>query len=92
VLALAELERRSPPLPKERIIAARKAEIARRNQAAATRRAARVLPIVRQLQAAGLKTPRAIADALNERAVPTLYDRGTWHSRAVINLLMRPPE
>jgi DNA invertase Pin-like site-specific DNA recombinase len=58
------------------------------NRAAADRHAANVLPIVRELQAAGLKTTRAIADALNARRVRTARG-GAWHSSTVANLLRR---
>ena len=50
--------------------------------------AANVLPVVRQLQAAGATTPRAIAAALNERRVRTARG-GEWHDSTVRNLLQR---
>ena len=50
--------------------------------------AANVLPIVRQIQAAGAKTTRAIAEALNARGVRTARG-GQWHDSTVRNLLAR---
>jgi DNA invertase Pin-like site-specific DNA recombinase len=50
--------------------------------------AANVLPIVRQMQAAGATTARAIAAALNERGVRTARG-GDWHDSTVRNLLAR---
>jgi DNA invertase Pin-like site-specific DNA recombinase len=50
--------------------------------------AANVLPIVRQIQAAGAATPRAIATALNDRGVRTARG-GEWHDSTVRNLLAR---
>ncbi len=50
--------------------------------------ATNVLPIVRQMQAAGLTTPRAIAQALNDRGVRTARG-GDWHDSTVRNLLSR---
>lgn len=59
-----------------------------RQQEAADAHAARVLPIVRHLQASGISTTRAIADALNERGVKTARG-GSWHRSTVANLLKR---
>ena len=50
--------------------------------------AANVMPIVRQIQAAGATTTRAIAAALNARGVRTARG-GDWHSSTVRNLLAR---
>lgn len=58
------------------------------NRAAADAFAANVLPIVRQIQAAGATTPRAIAAALNARGVRTARG-GAWHDSTVRNLLAR---
>ena len=58
------------------------------NRAAADQFAANVLPIVRQIEAAGAKTPRAIAAALNARGIRTARG-GTWHDSTVRNLLAR---
>jgi DNA invertase Pin-like site-specific DNA recombinase len=70
----------------------RAAEAAVRAQAAhravADGFAANVLPIVRQIQAAGVTTTREIADALNVRGVRTARG-GQWHTSTVSNLLRR---
>ena len=50
--------------------------------------AANVLPIVRQIQAAGVMTTRDIAVALNVRGVRTARG-GQWHTSTVSNLLRR---
>jgi Recombinase len=50
--------------------------------------AANVLPIVRQIQAVGVTTFRAIAAALNDRGVRTARG-GAWHDSTVRNLLAR---
>ena len=50
--------------------------------------AASVLPMVRQLQAAGVTVPRAIAAALNVRGIRTARG-GEWHDSTVRNLLAR---
>ena len=50
--------------------------------------AANVLPVVRDLQAAGIKTTRAIAEALNARGIRTVRG-GEWHHSTVRNLLAR---
>jgi DNA invertase Pin-like site-specific DNA recombinase len=50
--------------------------------------AANVLPIVRQIQASGATTFRAIAAALNNRGVRTARG-GAWHDSTVRNLLAR---
>jgi DNA invertase Pin-like site-specific DNA recombinase len=58
------------------------------NRVAADSFAANVLPIVRQIQAAGATTFRAIAKALNDRGVRTARG-GAWHDSTVRNLLAR---
>jgi DNA invertase Pin-like site-specific DNA recombinase len=58
------------------------------NRKAADAFAANVLPIVRQIQAAGATTFRAIAAALNDRGVRTARG-GAWHDSTVRNLLAR---
>jgi DNA invertase Pin-like site-specific DNA recombinase len=64
------------------------AKSAKANKAAADTFAANVLPIVRQIQAAGATTGRAIAEALNARGVRTARG-GAWHDSTVRNLLAR---
>ncbi len=58
------------------------------NRAAADAFAANVLPIVRQIEAAGATTPRAIAAALNTRGIRTARGGG-WYDSTVRNLLAR---
>jgi DNA invertase Pin-like site-specific DNA recombinase len=50
--------------------------------------AANVLPIIRQIQATGTTTGRAIADVLNARGIPTARG-GRWHDTSVRNVLRR---
>ena len=50
--------------------------------------AANVLPIIRQIEAAGATTHRAIAEVLNARGVRTARG-GEWHGSTVRNLLAR---
>ena len=57
-------------------------------RAAANVFAANVLPVVRQIQAAGVTTHRAIAEALNARGSRTAWG-GHWHVSTVRNLLAR---
>lgn len=56
--------------------------------AKAAQRAANLLPVIRQVQAAGAKSYHQIANALNERNVPTLRG-GPWHAMQVRNVLLR---
>jgi hypothetical protein len=63
-----------------------KAVAASPNREAADAFAANVLPIVRQIQASGATTFRAIAAALNNRGVRTARG-GIWHDSTVRNLL-----
>ena len=58
------------------------------NRAAADAFAANVLPIVRQIQAAGATTNRAIAAALNARGIRTARGEA-WHDSTVRHLLAR---
>jgi DNA invertase Pin-like site-specific DNA recombinase len=50
--------------------------------------AANVLPVIRELQAAGASTFAALADALNARGVRTARG-GTWHGSSVRNVINR---
>ena len=54
----------------------------------ADRHAENVLPVIRQIQAAGATTLRAIADQLNSRGVRTARG-GEWHATTVANILKR---
>lgn len=58
------------------------------NRKAADAFAANVLPILKQIQATGATTHRAVAQALNERGVRTARG-GIWHDSTVRNLLAR---
>src|ERR1039458_9016307 len=58
------------------------------NRAAADALAANVLPLGRQIAAAGATTHRAIAAALNARGIRTARG-GAWHDSTVRNLLAR---
>jgi len=69
-------------------LAAAGARGAETQRAGADAFAANILPVVRQLQTGGAKTPRAIAAALNERRVRTARG-GDWHDSTVRNLLLR---
>jgi DNA invertase Pin-like site-specific DNA recombinase len=58
------------------------------NRAAADAFAANVLPVVRQIQASGIVSTRAIAEALNARGIRTARG-GQWYGATVQNLLAR---
>jgi DNA invertase Pin-like site-specific DNA recombinase len=58
------------------------------NRKAADGFAGNVLPVVRQLQAAGITTTRALAESLNARGIRTARG-GEWHHSTVRNLLAR---
>jgi hypothetical protein len=58
------------------------------NRKAAAIFASNVLPIVREIQAAGATTHLAIAQALNARGIRTARG-GVWHDSTVRNLLAR---
>jgi len=58
------------------------------NAVQADRHAVNIAPIVREIQAAGGKTLRGIADALNARGIRTARG-GSWHASTVRNLLAR---
>ena len=55
----------------------------------ADRYAAKVLPLIRDVQRAGARTLRDIADALNARGIATARG-GRWHATSVKNILDRP--
>jgi DNA invertase Pin-like site-specific DNA recombinase len=54
----------------------------------AERHAANVLPIIREVQRAGARTLRDVAEALNARGVATARG-GRWHAQTVANVLAR---
>ena len=49
---------------------------------------ANVLPVIRQMQGAGVTSLAALATALNNRGIPTARG-GTWHPMTVRNLMER---
>jgi DNA invertase Pin-like site-specific DNA recombinase len=86
--ALARKKAEGAALGNRTNLPAAQAKGAAANREAADAFAANVLPLVRQLQAAGITTPRAIAEALNARGVRTARG-GEWHNSTVRNLLAR---
>ena len=58
------------------------------NGAQADRHAANILPIIREIQAAGITTLKGIAEALNARGIRTARG-GRWHNSTVRNALVR---
>jgi DNA invertase Pin-like site-specific DNA recombinase len=58
-------------------------------QARAETRAADVGPTIRELQAAGAASLRAIADGLNARGIPTARGTGAWSAVQVARVLER---
>jgi DNA invertase Pin-like site-specific DNA recombinase len=58
------------------------------NKAGADTFAEKVLPVIRSLQAAGITTTRAIAEALNVRGIPTARG-GDWYASTVSHILRR---
>jgi DNA invertase Pin-like site-specific DNA recombinase len=58
------------------------------NRENANAHAANVLPIIQQIQASGVTTLRAIADALNARGIQTARS-GRWYAATVRNILGR---
>src|SRR4051812_11770005 len=50
--------------------------------------AARVLPIIKEIQASGVSSLRGVAGALTARGVPTAQG-GTWVARSVADVLAR---
>jgi DNA invertase Pin-like site-specific DNA recombinase len=62
--------------------------LAKRNRERADEQAKALEPVLRELRKAGKHTVRSIADALNERQVPSPRG-GNWHAQSVANLLKR---
>ena len=48
-----------------------------------------VMPIIKEIQASGIKSLQGIADALTDRKVKTAYGKDKWHPSQVKNLLER---
>jgi hypothetical protein len=57
--------------------------------ARAAAHAADVRPTIKELQASGVTTLRAIAAVLNERNIPTASRHGQWHPAQVRRVLAR---
>jgi DNA invertase Pin-like site-specific DNA recombinase len=87
-LALAQKKAQGAILGNRTNLPEAQAKGAAANRDGADAFAANVLPIVRQLQAAGATGFRAIARALNDRGVRTARG-GDWHDSTVRNLLAR---
>ena len=87
-LALAQRKAQGARLGNRTNLAAAQAKAHEANRATAEAFAANVLPIVRQIQAAGVSGLQNIADALNDRGVRTARG-GAWHNSTVRNLLAR---
>jgi hypothetical protein len=60
------------------------------NRRLADQRAAKLLPVIRAIEASGVNTLQGIADALNARGIHTVRG-GQWHPTTVRNLLRRDP-
>jgi DNA invertase Pin-like site-specific DNA recombinase len=87
-LALAAKKAAGAVLGNRTNLAEAQAKGADANREAADAFAANVLPVVRELRAAGITTVRAIAEALNARGIRTARG-GEWHHSTVRNLLAR---
>src|SRR4051795_13215080 len=64
-----------------------RAQAARARAAVAQERAARVLPVVREIQAAGTAALSGIARELTQRGVPTPRGAGEWQAVQVARVL-----
>jgi DNA invertase Pin-like site-specific DNA recombinase len=85
--ALAAAKARGQVLGNPNLAAAREPANAVR-MALADDHAARVLPVIREIEATGATTLRAIADALNARGIATARG-GRWGAQTVANVLKR---
>jgi hypothetical protein len=59
--------------------------------APANKRAADLAPILAELRAAGITSKKGIAEALNERGIPTAGGCGQWQAAQVQRVLARLP-
>jgi hypothetical protein len=59
--------------------------------ARANKRAANLAPILAELQAAGITSKKGIAEAFNDRGIPTTRGAGRWYHPQVGQLLARSP-
>jgi len=48
-----------------------------------------VMPIIKEIQASGVKTLQGIADGLTGRKIKTAFGKDKWHPSQVKNLLER---
>ena len=48
-----------------------------------------VMPVIKEIQASGVKSLQGIADALSDRKIKTRYGKDIWHPSQVKNLLER---
>jgi DNA invertase Pin-like site-specific DNA recombinase len=85
--ALRRAKARGVRLGGPKLAQARKAAV-ETIEANAERHAANVLPIIREIQRAGAKSLRAIADALNARGIATARG-GRWQAQTVANVIER---
>jgi DNA invertase Pin-like site-specific DNA recombinase len=85
--ALARAKARGVRLGGPKLAEARKAAVAA-TEANATRYAANVLPVIREIQRAGATSLHQIADALNARGISTPRG-GRWYAKSVSNVLAR---
>jgi hypothetical protein len=60
-------------------------------QTRANKHAADLAPIIAELRAAGITSLTGIAEALNERGIPTARDSGRWYHPQVGRMLARLP-
>ncbi len=87
-VALAAKKAQGVKLGNRRNLAEAGAKGAEAQRAGADAFAGNILPLIRQLQAAGVTTSRGIAEALNARGARTARG-GAWHGTTVLNLLAR---
>jgi hypothetical protein len=59
------------------------------NEARADERARKLAPVIKAIQAEGITSLNGIAEALNERRVPTPRGRGHWYAMQVRRVLAR---
>lgn len=85
--ALQRAKARGVKLGGPKLAQARKAGV-KAIEANADRHAVNVLPIIREVQRAGAKSLRAIAEGLNARGIPTARG-GRWQAMTVSNVLAR---
>ena len=48
-----------------------------------------VMPIIKEIQASGVKTLQGIANGLSDRKIKTAFGKDKWHPSQVKNLLER---